>query len=122
MAFLSGAFPDVRGIDEDEWQLLKSVVYFDRKSGTHIEVKKGTITDLASIPKIFRFIVQKSDHRTWAPSYIHDWMYLKRGKVSGKQFSRKECDRIFYEALKCNGVSSWKSWVMYLAVRIGGSW
>lgn len=120
MGFIAGAFTDVRGIDEDEWELLKTVVYFDKLTSTQIEVKAGTITDLASIPKIFRSFVQRSDHRTWAPSYIHDMLYIKKGKIGKKRLTRRECDRIFYDALRCNGVSWMKARMMYLAVRIGG--
>lgn len=120
MGFICGAFPDVRGIDEDEWELLKNIVYYDSETDTHIEVPKHTVSDLASIPKIFRSFVQRSDHRTWAPAYVHDMMYVKKGKVSGKKFSRRECDRMFYEALRCNGVGWIKAQMMYLAVRVGG--
>lgn len=46
---------------------------------------------------------------------VHDYLYQTA------MFSRKECDRIFYLALRDEGVARWRAWMMWAGVRIGGA-
>jgi hypothetical protein len=45
---------------------------------------------------------------------VHDFIYSKR------LFDRETCDAVFREALKAEGVPSWKAFSMWLGVRAFG--
>lgn len=95
--------------------LKEQVVYHSELAGK-IRVPIGFDTDFASVPQFIRVYVSNEDWRIVRPAIVHDYTYRK------KIFKRKKCDRIFYEALRCEGVGWWKSNLMYLGVRcFGGS-
>lgn len=75
------------------------------------------VTDYASIPRLAQLIIPKlGRHRKAA--VLHDCLYNKNTEY--KNLTRKQCDVIFLEAMKSSGVSLWKRWSMYQAVRVGG--
>ena len=74
-------------------------------------VPEGFPTDLASVPRGFRWLVSKVTGVE--ASIIHDWLYDQRIGT------RKYADDLFYEFLK-QTESRWVAWVMYRAVRLGG--
>jgi hypothetical protein len=45
----------------------------------------------------------------------HDWLYTE-GKLS-----RKDCDDVFYRALRADGVAKWRAAIFWVGVRIGGA-
>lgn len=45
----------------------------------------------------------------------HDWLY------SEGRLSRKDCDGVFYRALRADGVARWRAIIFWLGVRIGGA-
>lgn len=45
---------------------------------------------------------------------IHDQLY------AAGQLSRRDCDAVFYRALRAEGVARWRAWIMWAGVRIGG--
>jgi hypothetical protein len=49
-----------------------------------------------------------------AASALHDHLYTVGA------LPRLECDRIFYRALRAEGVARWRAALMYLGVRLGG--
>ena len=78
-----------------------------------VVVYKGFPTDLASIPRIFRFLfVKNGNHR--AAAIVHD--YLCRLPMA--EFSRVKADKIFLEAMKICNVPRIRRRLMYWAVRI----
>lgn len=79
-------------------------------------IPAGFTFNLASIPKVLRSFAQVTDRRNWPASLEHDFRY--RYKLG----PRKKADLEFYRALKEGGVSKAKSFLMYLAVRVGGRW
>lgn len=94
------------------WRLTDDLVYGD------IIVPKGFITNYASIEVfhnilLFPVYALFSGYGNYA-STVHDYLYAK------KVYSRKDCDYIFYEALRKEGVAKWRSWLMWAGVRIGG--
>lgn len=94
-----------------EWVVYSRLVY-DR-GHEQIIVPRGFITDLASIPKLLRNLLDVNDsHRRAA--VLHDFLYCLQG------FTRKQCDDMFLEAMTVIGVSAGKRHLMYLAVRAGG--
>lgn len=113
------------------WLLNENVVYFHPKANFPICAPQGMIFDLASIPPFFRSMISNDDYRIRRPAAIHDAMYLFQGhmppflhngkKYNGRILTRAQADRIFYDALREEGVSWMKAKLMYLAVRIGGA-
>lgn len=84
-----------------------------------VMVPKGFVTDLASIPRVLRLLIQVNGRHSDA-AIIHDWLYYKKGNVCFWTFSRKECDDIFYQAMLESGVPKWKARTMWSGVRVGG--
>lgn len=105
----------------DSWSLLEPLIYRPG-AGTgfikDITARAGFVTDLASIPRLFRFAISVNDrHRPAA--VIHDWLYCYQ-KVGGRWIERAEADRVFYVAMRARGVGLIKARTMYAAVRMGG--
>ncbi len=78
-----------------------------------IRVPMGTVTDLASIPRILWMILPPFGRYSQA-AVVHDYLY-KSGL-----FTRKEADKIFKELMLRYGTYKWKANVMYRSVRIFG--
>ena len=104
------------GKKPEQWVLTEDCIYqsdFYSDDGNPIKVvvPQGFITDLASIPRIFRFLIVKNGrHR--AAAIPHD--YLCR---LGLGFSRVTADKIFLEAMKLLKVPRLRRRLMYWAVR-----
>ena len=82
-------------------------------------VPAGFITELTSIPVMFQFVFPVVDEHM--PSAVmHEWLYFKRGKSLGYTYSRKDCDRLFLEAMESLGVNYLTRHAMYFAVRLLG--
>ena len=105
------------GDKPEQWLLHEPCVYQSRLIGddgtpARITVPVGFITDLSSIPRIFRFLIIKNGrHR--AASIPHDFL-CRKPKLD---FSRVLADKIFREAMKVSGVPRLRRWAMYAAVR-----
>lgn len=115
----------------DSNRLKERIFYDDRETGIKVCVESEFVSDLASIPTFARFFVSNDDYRVVRPSLIHDWIYRHTdGKLAAFTFnnrfypkaklSRATADKLFYNALRCEGVSKFKSFFMWLAVRVGG--
>ena len=122
-----------RFVGDEAYQLAEDLSYAlgTENSGRLLIVPNGFQTDFASIPVFFQRILRKLDkHRRAA--ILHDWLYSYCGKVKvvlmGKQtlvevqenFTRKQCDLIFLDAMEVLEVPTWKRQAMYWAVRSGG--
>lgn len=94
-----------------EWKLFDDLIYQSDRWPEEILVPKDTVTDLASIPRIFRGVLpQNGKHR--APAIVHDYL------VTADGFDRALADRIFLEAMEVAEVRRWRRLVMYWAVSI----
>lgn len=83
-------------------------------------VPKGFKTDFCSIPRIFWTIYPPLGGGTKRTSYgkcgvLHDAAY------QFKWYSRKECDKLFLEAMKCMGVGYITRYLFYWSVRLFAS-
>jgi hypothetical protein len=76
-----------------------------------ITVPCGTITDGASVPRIFWSLLPPIG-RYFRAAVVHDYLYHT------KQFDRKTSDLIFYDLMIKNNTYFWKAKLMYIAVRI----
>ena len=105
----------VKGTDRD-FLVSKGFWYLDKNF--YVRVKKGWITDGASVPRLFWNIFPPVAGKYLEAAVLHDALY------KSQRVKRSEADRLFYKAMKDLGVAFWKRLIIYLAVRIGGwlSW
>lgn len=104
---------DLRVIPGGKYKILAGFPY-THPDFEDIEVPEGEETDLASIPRLARWLVTGHD-QTRKPAVIHDYLYKY---TIG---TRKEADLIFLEGMKETGTPVWKRTICYRAVRLGGS-
>jgi hypothetical protein len=84
-----------------------------------ITVPRGTLTDGASVPKIFWSIF--SPIGSYFPAaLIHDFLYLKASKKRYGSYTRAMADRAFLDAMADCGVPWLTRQTIYAAVRVGG--
>ena len=102
---------DLRAHVPGEWLLLSPLKY--QSGATVITAPAGFVTDLASIPALFRPLLN-SNGRSRRSAVLHDWLYCT------KEGARADADSLFLEALKADGVGFAERWAMYLGVRAGG--
>jgi hypothetical protein len=86
-------------------------------SKTFIAVPIGFVTDLASIPWGFRWILPPDGPYAKA-AVIHDFMYENAGHVG---WSRGYCDLIFLDGMRTLSVARLVRLIMYAAVRVFGA-
>jgi hypothetical protein len=80
-----------------------------------VEVPLGFVTDFASIPSFFHFIVQPFGRHAPA-AVLHDYLY-----AIGQNKARRLADRLFLNAMKDAGVPALRRSLMYRMVRFFGS-
>lgn len=81
---------------------------------TIIVVPKGFETDFATTPMLVDFIFGY-EFKFSKANVIHDYLY------STKKYDRKTSDYIYYKSLIKLGISTTKSRIAYLSVRIFGN-
>lgn len=103
----------------DLWEVNLTFQYHVGKEGSLdvIVIPQGFVTDLASVPWPATMFIPKDGTYDQA-AVVHDYLYHTLGL--GGKYNRKQCDRIFLEAMGVLGVPLWKRRIMYRAVRIGG--
>jgi len=105
---------DARLLADGKWRLIEPFVYYrTNNTGDRVLVFEGFVTDFASIPKIFRNLIDIVGRHGKA-AVIHDFLYF-----SGKR-SRKEADDIFLEGMVVLQVGYFKRYAMYWGVRSFG--
>nr|DAS36621.1 MAG TPA: Protein of unknown function (DUF1353) [Caudoviricetes sp.] len=102
-------------IDDKYWEVLEDYTY--RTSMGLVTVPKGFKTDYASVPRIFRNIINSSGKHGRA-AVVHDWLYSSKCTLD---VTREEADKIFLEIMKECGVGAIKRQFMYRMVRIFGA-
>jgi hypothetical protein len=106
---------DLRLLDSYRWMLLTDFVYHvgDYPSEQIILVPAGTVTDLASVPRILWAVFPP--HGKYAKAAIvHDYLYEKGIGT------KAEADRIFLECMGVLSVPKWRKKLMYWAVCLFG--
>lgn len=75
-------------------------------------VPAGFKTDFASVPRlpIAYSVFGNTAHKS---AVLHDWLYTKS---AGREYA----DKAFLAAMKAEGISAWRRWAMYTAVRMFG--
>ena len=80
-------------IDDKYWEVLEEYSY--EISRGLVVVPKGFMTDYASVPKIFRNIINTYGKHGRA-AVVHDWLYSSQCKID---ITRVEADKIFLEIM-----------------------
>ena len=118
----------VKSISSTKWELVSEFYYYldEDNENRGIKVPSGFITDFASTPRLAWSIIPPTGKHTKA-AVLHDYLYSDPTcwficgiELSKFEISRKECDKIFLNAMKVLGVKKWKRTIIYLGVRIGG--
>jgi hypothetical protein len=81
-------------------------------------IPAGFRTDLASIPRFFQRLIPKVGKHI-QPAIVHDYFYVYGDKGIYK-ITKEDADQMFLDGMKHVGVSYWKRYAMYYAVRVGG--
>ena len=97
---------------------VKEDLYYRTSNGMDIVVPKGFVYDGASIPIVLTSLLPKIGFKYDRASCLHDWLY---SATNTHNYSRKECDDLFYESMRKDKVSWVLAKVMYYAVRLFGS-
>lgn len=108
-AFTSPA--DLRMLDNYQWELLTEFDYHvgSLPSESVIRIPAGTVTDLATVPRVLWTIFPP--HGRYAKAAIvHDYLYAQG--IGTKAWA----DRVFLEAMEVLGVPKWRRFLMYWAV------
>lgn len=79
-----------------------------------VEVPEGFVTDFASIPSFFHFLVQPFGRHAPA-AVLHDYLY-----AIGQKKARPIADRLFLNAMREAGVGALRRSLMYRMVRFFG--
>lgn len=79
-----------------------------------VEVPLGFITDLASIPRPLRGVLDVNG-RSRRPAVLHDFCYHSH------DLSRAQADDLLRRAIIAEGDRPWQARVYWLGVRLGGS-
>ena len=106
------------------WRLEEAYEYRDGEN--LITVPEGFRFDLASIPRIFWFLISPFELSIAAP-LVHDFLYAHDGDPPAgsieppRVYSRKEADQLFRTIMEIEGVPGWRRTPAYWAVR-GFGW
>lgn len=81
-----------------------------------IVVPAGYLSDLASVPRLARRLVDANHPTTRRPAVLHDYIYTDQTQ----RFTKGQADRIFYDCLLEEGTAKPLAWLMWKAVQLGG--
>ena len=106
----------VEQLGRTTFRLIDKLVFETRECV--ITVPVGYVTNFASLESLHNIVLFPlyallSGYGNYA-STIHDYLY------SEGFYSRKDCDDIFYDALRAEGLSRWRAYLFWLGVRLGG--
>ncbi|WP_322762283.1 DUF1353 domain-containing protein [Frankia sp. Cr2] len=111
MPFVSGGVV-VEEIDEVSWRVLEAIVYQGNEQ--LFTVEKDFVTDFASVPQIFTWLIPRYGRYTKA-AILHDWLW---GLADRGGIERADADGIFRRAMRELDVSFLRRWLMWGAVRL----
>jgi hypothetical protein len=97
--------------------LLRPIKWFPGKNGPDlpsVEVPKGFVTDLTSVPRPFWSLLRPDGEYTYA-AIIHDYLYWTQST------DRAIADSILWSAMQDFGIDNATAGAIFTAVRAGGS-
>lgn len=111
---------EVRSVDGRDFVLLRPVGYAAEGYAEPFVVPTGFVTDFASVPHLFTWLVPKSGDFLPA-AVLHDAL-VAPGSFTGPDIDRHEADRVFRTAMIGLGTGRVRAWLMWAAVTIGTFW
>lgn len=99
---------------DEGWQLTQPFIYHSELLNRDIELPTGYVTDLASVPRLFRFIVPVANAKNRRAAVVHDYLCTN---PEGLVKDQKQADQVFREALGVVGVGRFRSAALYYPVR-----
>lgn len=106
-------YVDFRRLAEDKYEILNDITVFIAPA-TPVILYKGSITDFASIPKLFHIFIDKDDNAIAIASLVHDALY------KSEWVDRRVADSILIALMKYRNAPLWKRVMVYTGVRMGG--
>ena len=103
----------VEQISDDEWRLLRALVYQSDRLERVLIVPRGFVTDFASVPRL-PFVFWLAGGKATKAAVVHDFLYRKSG------VTRADADAVFAEAMKATGQAAWRRGLMWAGLRLGG--
>ncbi|ANS78625.1 hypothetical protein SGUI_1229 [Serinicoccus hydrothermalis] len=111
---------ELRSVDGRDFTLLRAVGYTTPEYADALVVPAGFVTDFASVPDLFTWLVPKSGDFLPA-AVLHDAL-VRPGSHEGPPVRRHEADRIFRTAMIALGTGRVRAWLMWAAVTISTLW
>lgn len=111
---------DVRLVSESKnggsgsWMLVAPLLYNSDAANAVIRVPSAFVTDFASVPRV-PVVFDLMGDIAHSAAVLHDYLY------STGEVPRSVADKVFREAAIVSGVSKWKAWAMWVAVRVFGA-
>ena len=104
------------------WRLMADYTYHE--GSCSILARAPSDFDLASVPRILWSVIAPNELSLVAPLF-HDLLYEFKGALDEphgavtphRTFTREECDGLFRDIMEREGVSPWRRWAAYFAVR-----
>ena len=102
------------------WKLDRDFIYYSDYLGKPVIVPTGFFTDLASIPRLLRWLVPVANAKNRRAAVVHDYLC---GSYIQYQYgiTQRDADRVFREALDVCNVNTFGQWFMWAPVR-GYQW
>jgi hypothetical protein len=87
-----------------------------------VNIPQGFHCDLSSVPRWLWSLIAPFELSIAAP-LVHDFLYKSGGQLpdSTKRYTRAEVDGLFLKIMKEEGVSFWRRYGAYNAVRLFGA-
>ena len=111
MPFLSELVVQEPTSGKGEWVLTAPLKYQGNREA--FTVPMGFGTDFASVPRAFWSVFPPYGKHTKS-AVLHDWLYVTQ------PVSRKDADGLFRRTMREAGVSRWRRYTMWAAVRAAG--
>jgi hypothetical protein len=110
----------------ETWVLLEDYSYV--YAGHTLTAKAGFAFDLASVPRPLWWLIAPNELSISAPLF-HDLLYVYRGHLREfgevapyRSYTRREADDLFLHLMEVEGISRWRRYAAYSAVRTAGAY
>ncbi len=88
--------------------------------GTILILWPGKTTDLASVPKLLRPLIDDDEPGLRLAAMLHDAAYRNWPCFSPVSLTRREADAMLFDVAVAQGLPAWKAWLVWYGVRLFG--
>lgn len=100
----------------ENFEVLEDIIYYSELMGKTYTIPKGFVTDLASTPYIFSWLLPPDGEYKYE-AVLHDYLY----RTVTVDITRDQSDLVFEEAMFVGIVDAWKRITLVQAVQWFGS-